>query len=109
MLAPLTKKMADHSTETEFAFSFFCDICGREWRSESFPFSGGESGRTLAEKVGQLIWQCEHNAAYERANHEAMLEHNHCPICGKWVCQDCFYLRSHAITDLCVECLPHNE
>ena len=29
-----TKSFTDNSTEAGFAFSFACDICGREWKSD---------------------------------------------------------------------------
>lgn len=108
MLVPPTKKMSDHSKESAFSFSFFCDICGKEWRSKHLSFSGNDEIGAF-EKINQLIWQCEHDAAYERAVHEVMLEFNHCPKCGKWVCQDCFHVRSHDLTDFCIECLPLDD
>lgn len=107
MLAPLTKKMTDRSTADEFCFSFYCDICKKEWRSKPLPFSGSlDAPLGNHDRVRDLIWIAEHNAAYERANHEAMHEHNHCPSCGKWVCDSCFYVKNTYITDICVDCLP---
>jgi hypothetical protein len=38
MNKPLTRKTVDHSDENGFSFSFFCDICGKEWRSPDVPF-----------------------------------------------------------------------
>ncbi len=38
MLPSVTKKYADHSTEREFQFDFFCDRCGAVWKSDVYPF-----------------------------------------------------------------------
>lgn len=104
MLSPLTRRMEDHSTAACFSFSFYCDICGKEWRSGPVPFVGREKDASLDDKVTQLIWQSQHAAAYERANQEAIFWHNRCQICSKWVCQDCFCVREDEPSDVCVTC-----
>jgi len=72
-----TKKTTDHSNESGFSFSFFCDCCGKEWVSPLRPFAGRN-------------WEIEHKTAFDLANVEAILYFNNCPKCGKWVCDDCF-------------------
>lgn len=104
MLPPLTRRMEDRSSTGCFRFSFYCDLCGKEWRAEPVRFNGRDGDPTLSGKVTQLIWQSQHAAAYERANREAMFWHNRCPVCGRWVCQDCFCLREDAGSDVCRNC-----
>jgi hypothetical protein len=102
--APLTKSATDHSSDTAFAFSFFCDRCGKEWRSPSIPFSQG--GFTEVEKSEALclLWANEHRAAYEGAYLQALMHFNNCRRCGNWVCDDCFYLSHDEQTDVCLDC-----
>lgn len=101
MLAPITRRMIDNSNKRRFQFSFHCDICQSSWESIPLEFSGGEK-----EAVGNLqeadLWEREHEAAYERANREAILHFNRCPVCKRWVCDDCFYIFKDG--DVCREC-----
>lgn len=96
MLNPITKQMTDNSTEAEFSFSFYCDICGHVWNSIPVSFSCNE-------KDGKSeLWTNEHEAAYERANREAMMYFNRCPVCKRWVCDDCFLIHDDGY--ICTEC-----
>lgn len=96
MLDPITRQMTDNSTESEFGFSFYCDICSNVWKSIPVNFSGNE-------KDGKSeLWKSEHEAAYERANREAMMYFNRCPVCKHWVCDDCFLIREDSY--ICTEC-----
>jgi hypothetical protein len=89
MSKPLTRKTVDHSDANGFGFSFFCDICGKEWRSPDLPFETG--GMTIEhEEARQMVWAHEHKTAFEQANLEAQMHFNLCDRCGKWVCEDCF-------------------
>lgn len=101
MLRPITRQINDHSTEREFCFTFYCDICNHPW--ESVPVKGSlESGCGCSAEAKALIWQSEHDAAYERANQEAVRHFNRCPICKRFVCDDCFLILPDQ--DLCIEC-----
>ena len=98
----LTKQITDHSDTGSFSFSFFCDCCGKEWKSPSVPFETG--GMTIEhEEARLLLWTKEHNTAYEQANLEALLHFNNCPICGKWVCDDCISLEDQR-GEMCKDC-----
>lgn len=107
MLASITKKYCDHSTDKDFAFSFFCDYCGDEWKSEVYAFSLCDSpAETEAEKrAHEILWKAEHDAAYERANNEAILHFNKCQSCGDRVCDNCFCI----FEDVCLHCSPSEE
>lgn len=102
MLPPVTKRYDDHSTDRWFRFAFHCDRCGAGWESERYPFSMGNasSDGEGQEKARMLLWKAEHDAAYERANTEALFHFNRCPACGRRVCDDCFSLSG----DRCVSC-----
>ncbi len=92
MLPPITKKYDDHSTDAHFVFSFYCDECGAVWTSEEYPYSlAGMEVHSEAEKNAHMVmWKTEHDAAYERANVEALFRFGKCPSCGRRVCDRCF-------------------
>ena len=90
MASPLTRKSADRSDLKQFAFSFFCDKCGSEWKSPEKLFNLGGFSAVDHEVTRQLIWEQEHRAAFEQANLEAHLHFNFCSESGIWVCDDCF-------------------
>jgi hypothetical protein len=102
MSKPLTRKTIDHSDANGFSFSFFCDICGKEWRSPNVPFE--TDGMTIEhEEARTLLWAKEHSAAFEQANLEAHMQFNGCRKCGKRVCDNCFNVEGEN-TGLCGEC-----
>lgn len=103
MLSPITKKIIDHSTEQTFEFSFQCDGCQTLWKSPKLNFSKKDEGLDIS--VSALLWQVEHDAAYERANQEAIRHFNRCPACGCMVCNSCFVLDAGSgEEDLCRDC-----
>ena len=102
-LPALTKRFSDESTDQEFKFTFYCDCCGAGYQSPPIPFSGAaaESGAKPA-FIRKMLWQAEHEDAYERANRQAMLCFTKCAGCGQWFCEDC--LDEFAEVPLCPEC-----
>ena len=90
MGSPLTHKSTDRSDTEKFAFSFFCDQCGKEWLSPAVSFETGGFTAIEHELTRQLIWEQEHRAAFEQANLEAHFQFSYCPKCGKRVCYECF-------------------
>lgn len=109
MLAPITKKFVDHSTPEAFSFSFYCDQCGKEWRSALYAFNPGGFQWPIDRQVYQMLWNEQHKAAYERANREAIFEFNRCPECGQRVCMECFYQSETDVTDICKDCIAKKE
>jgi len=103
MSIPITRKSIDHSSADHFGFSFFCDRCGKEWKSQTLPFNYGNFSIIENEEARQLIWAQEHKAAFEHANLEAHMRFSLCPICGKWVCDDCIILEDRH-KETCKEC-----
>ena len=100
----LTKKTADHSDRNNFDFSFYCDRCGKGWRSGKMPFTDEENMRIDNGEVRNIIWGRDHRFAFERANLEAQFHFNHCSDCGRWVCDDCFFASGSDERDLCRDC-----
>lgn len=107
MLPAVTKKYKDHSTDEFFQFSFCCDECGGVWESERYPFSMRDAPtESHGEKNARVImWKAEHDAAYERANNEALLQFNKCPKCGQRICDKCFC----ELEVLCIKCRNANS
>ncbi len=104
MLKAVTKKYHDLSTERYFMFEFYCDRCGKAWQSEPYYFEHNfrDDATVAEEKAKEIMWRVEHDAAFERANLEAMLKLDHCEICGRTVCDECFSLNE--LCDTCVDC-----
>lgn len=90
-LPALTEKCTDESTEREFRFTFYCECCGTGFQTPALPFSGadGVGGFHTFTTAQTLIWQAEHEDAYERANQQAMFYFQPCMGCGKKICEDC--------------------
>jgi predicted RNA-binding Zn-ribbon protein involved in translation (DUF1610 family) len=106
MSMPLTKRTTDHSDQKRFAFSFFCDRCGKEWISQPIPYTAAGFTAVDHEETRQLLWEQEHRAAFDGANLEAHFHFNNCPVCGKWVCNDCFGVEETEHGGVCKDCLP---
>ncbi|MCL2196414.1 MAG: hypothetical protein FWB77_02235 [Treponema sp.] len=104
MSVSLTKRTTDYSNGGSFSFSFYCDTCGNEWKSLTFPFESGGFTAIESEEVRQLIWAQEHKAAFDKANLEAHFHFSFCSKCGKWVCDDCFNFWGNNKNGICKKC-----
>jgi len=100
----LTVKSIDHSDKSSFSFSFFCDRCGKEWRSPVQSFTGAGSPIVENNDALNLLWGNEHRVAFEEANLDARMNFNLCPLCGKWVCDDCFSIGEKEHGGVCRDC-----
>ncbi len=94
MLDPATKKWEDQSTTKKFKFLFFCDSCQKAIPSPDYEFHCGFKPKIFISeserRARELIWQKDHEAAYERANIYMLTNHIHtCEICGAHICGDC--------------------
>lgn len=104
MLLSITKEVVDYSTEDSFSFGFRCDRCGNIWKSENTQFQLKRVQSFLGDNLKSKFWTKQHDEAWERANNEAIFYFNHCPICSRWVCNDCFFVEESEYTDVCVDC-----
>ncbi len=105
-LRPITRRFEDHSTPKVFAFSFYCDRCGREWCSTPRAFCPGELASPVNIRVYRMLWSGARRAAYEQANLEAILNFSLCPVCGRRVCVDCFHESGTDASEICRDCQP---
>ena len=104
MLASITKQYKDLSTPDEFLFSFYCDRCGGEWKSDTYAFNINEFIPPVDEQIRAMLWNQQHEEAYERANREAGARFNRCPSCGCHVCDDCLYTGQQSTQNGCKNC-----
>lgn len=104
LLGPVTKRFADRTTREAFAFSFYCDQCGREWYSTPLAFAPGELSAQADARMSRLLWDGQYKAAYEQANLEAIRTFALCPVCGRRVCMSCFCRHEASGTDRCEAC-----
>jgi hypothetical protein len=96
-----TKNRSDNSDAHGFSFSFFCDLCGTEWRSRLQPFAGGDFDHILNDEAKMLLWADKHRSAAALAELDAQFHFNYCSGCGKWVCNDCFLVEEDKCMDCC--------
>ncbi len=102
----VTKKYTDLSTEDHFRFAFYCERCGAPTNSEVYNFPTNTYAYPPRGRALSMLWNRFHKAAFERAVIEARGEFNICPICGRRVCEQCFFVNAGEITDVCYDCLP---
>lgn len=103
MLQSFTKRCTDESTEDQFAFTFYCDLCSSSWKSVPITFSHGKQKNFWERLLGMpsSLWKEEHNDAFERANREGMFYFNRCTVCKKWVCDDHFSEEENKCSKCC--------
>ena len=91
LLPALTKHFTDNSDNKVFRFTFYCDFCNTGYEAPTTLFSGAGEVKLGAElpPIQKLLWQTEHEDAYERANRQALYYFTRCAECGKVVCEDC--------------------
>ena len=97
MLQPVTRKITDESEGVVYRYTFYCDVCGSP--KESVPYRSDTALASPEER------ERESKDAYERANKEAMGWFNRCPVCLRFVCDDCFRVIFDKEPDMCKECL----
>ena len=114
MLDAVTKKYGDASTEEQFHFSFFCDCCGKVVSTTKLAFHPGFEKKLFlsrtAQRARELVWQRDHDSAYERANVEALKKLNRCVMCGAAICNDCTVECDEADgKTVCVKCAKEHH
>ena len=111
----------DHSTSEGFQFSFYCDICRREFKSTFIrsktdkkgdtmrvvgSFLGGSLGSVMRREGSKASRSAGHrqekDQAFKNAWDEIRRYFGKCPKCHKWICSDCW----NAEVNLCVKCAP---
>jgi hypothetical protein len=105
LLSPITKRFTDRSTANRFAFIFYCDRCGKEWRSSPQAFRTIGMQLPMDLQVVRMLWNDQHKTAYKRANLEGAYVFTRCPECGCRVCMECFSRSEMDIMEICADCL----
>jgi len=100
MLKPVTQRMTEESGDGVYRFTFYCDVCGNP--KQSHPLLSETKG--YEQFVDPADQEKERNDAYERANREAIRMFSRCPVCKKYVCDDCLIILDDANMYMCKEC-----
>lgn len=115
MFKSCTQKYTDESTETTFHFSFYCDLCGEQFRSTIAKFTADITlpETTYEKKLWQMLWRREHWRAFERANFQAHYHFYTCPDCARLVCDQCTIVKLEPDGGIrrerCVQCQHKRE
>lgn len=97
------------STRDVFLFRVICGCCGAEYGNKPIRFSKAEILPTTQSK--QIIFNALYEQEYKMARQVAVrnaAEHlNHCPICKRLVCNQCFLICDEL--DMCEQCAADLE
>lgn len=90
-LSSVTKRIDDTSTAKNFQFILYCDSCGERYDTKPIRFSVADAPDKLESftELQKMIWETEHEDAYERANQYALITFTPCTNCGRAICPDC--------------------
>jgi len=102
-LPSVTKRIDDESDAKQFQFTLYCDCCGMRFRNQPIPFSVASAPDRFEDftLIQRMIWEAEHDDAYERANQHALITLFRCAVCGSAVCEDC---ATDYDTPVCPDC-----
>jgi len=105
----LNDLLTDCSTKDQFQFSIVCEECGKVWKSQSVIFSKARIPPVTEGKkvVYAALYQREKKEAHLKALKAGEKLFSRCPICHKWVCDDCFMLCDDL--DMCKQCAEKLE
>lgn len=96
--------LVDCSTEDKFQFSITCEECGKVWKSPAIVFSKARIPPATEGKkiVYAAIYGREKKNAQMKALKAGEKAFSRCPICHRWVCDDCFMVCEDL--DMCGQC-----
>jgi len=115
-----TRNYSDLSTNQGFQFEFFCDRCGKGFRTHfqasvmgkvsgaldaASSLFGGLFGRAadLGERARSAGWEKAHDEAFTKAMEELKPDFIQCPRCNSWVCRKGCWNNAKG---LCKNCSP---
>jgi Double zinc ribbon len=118
-LTKFVRNVEDLSDKGGYKFRFRCDKCNDGFESQFISSSAnvlrggmavfsmlrpfGWGAREAADEVSRGLQGKEHDQAYEKAVHEAMVHFKKCTACGQWVCpENCW----NAKFGMCEACAP---
>jgi hypothetical protein len=83
--------------------------CGKEWRSDTYTFDLKGFELPIDEKIRSMLWNQQHEEAYERANREAGAVFSRCQDCGCRICDDCLIQVELEKDGKCKDCADNNH
>ena len=100
----LVNQLKDCSTDKKFQFLIVCEECRTVWKSRKISFSEARILPKSKEKknIYAVLYQREKEEVKLKALVEAQKVFSLCPICNKWVCDECFMICEEL--DMCKEC-----
>jgi hypothetical protein len=119
-LTKFVRNLQDLSDDGGYKFRFRCDRCADGYESQYESSSAnvlktavqvfsifthfGYGANHVVDGLDRGLRGQEHDAAYERAVHEAMNHFNKCSLCGMWVCPEHCW---NGDRGLCEGCAPN--
>lgn len=99
------KMLLDFSGPDEFCFGLRCAECGEVVKTTPVRFSRSGIKPESEEKrvVYDTLYRIEKATALDRAVTELKAIFNACPVCGRVVCDHCFFVCDDL--DMCAECV----
>ncbi len=96
--------LTDCSTEDKFQFSIVCEECGKVLEKPGRCFSKARIPPATEGKkvVYAALYQREKEEARRKASRAGEKLFSRCPICHRWVCDDCFMVCEDL--DMCKHC-----
>lgn len=96
--------LEDRSTADRFLFRIRCGVCGRSCSAGPVGFSraGVRPATEQKQVLFDILYRQEHADARSRAVRQVAEMVNLCPLCGRIVCNRCFWICEDL--DLCREC-----
>lgn len=84
--------LTDCSSEDRLQFSITCEECGKVWKSKGVVFSEARTPPATEGKkvIYDALYQQEKKAARIMALKAGENLFSKCPICHRWVCDECF-------------------
>ena len=100
----LESALENQSTEDIFRFHIRCNACGNLYANRPIRFSkaGIEPPTTEKRILYRAVYEQEFTSARQSAIEQATEHFNHCPICKRIVCNQCFLICDDL--DMCRDC-----
>ena len=105
MLKKLVERALENLSSKEvFLFRISCGNCGRDCSGKPVRFS--KAGASLTTRSARILYEALYEQEFKTAMQVAVLtaseQLNHCPICKRLVCNQCFLICQDL--DMCRQC-----
>lgn len=116
----IVNNYSDLSTNEGFQFEFYCNRCGKGYRTKFKPSISGKVNGVLdtasglfggllgkasyvSDRINSAAWEKEHDDAFTQAMKDIKEDFTQCPRCQAWVCKDKCWNEKRG---LCKDCSP---